>query len=58
VVQVDGKVRDRIEVAPNITEAEAGALAMASPAVIDLLGGSDPARVVVRPPRLVNIVRR
>ena len=39
VVQVNGKVRDRIEVAPSIGEAEAEALALASAAVTDALAG-------------------
>jgi leucyl-tRNA synthetase len=56
VVQVNGKLRDRIEVAPSITEADAEALALASPAVMDALGGLPPRRVIVRPPKLVNIV--
>jgi len=58
VVQVDGKVRDRIEVTADIGEVEAKALAMGSPKVQAVLGGSDPARVVVRVPTLVNIVTR
>ncbi len=56
VVQVDGKVRDRIDVAPELTEDEATALALASTRVQDALGGSPPRRVVARPPRLVNFV--
>jgi leucyl-tRNA synthetase len=56
VVQVNGKVRDRIDVAPDITEEEATRLALASERVAGVLAGSEPARVVARPPRLVNIV--
>ena len=55
VVQVAGKVRDRIEVAPDIAEADARALALASPAVQGYLDG-EPRTVIVRPPKLVNIV--
>jgi leucyl-tRNA synthetase len=57
VVQVDGKLRDRIEVDPDIPEADATALALASPRVIEELGGAEPRRIVARPPRLINIVR-
>jgi leucyl-tRNA synthetase len=57
VIQVDGKVRDRREVPAGIGEKEAVRLALASPKVADLLAGNSPARVVVRPPRLVNVVR-
>jgi leucyl-tRNA synthetase len=56
VVQVNGKLKDRIEVAPDITEADAVALALASPWVVAELGGREPSRIVARPPRLVNIV--
>ena len=57
VVQVDGKVRDRIEVDAGITEQEATALALASEKVVELLAGAPPRRVIARPPRLVNVVR-
>ncbi len=56
VVQVNGKVRDRLEVDPSIGEEEARAVALSSPRVRDALGGGEPKRVVVRPPRLVNVV--
>jgi len=56
VVQVNGKVRDRIEVDPGITEADAEALALASGRVVDALAGRPAQRVVSRPPRLVNVV--
>jgi leucyl-tRNA synthetase len=56
VIQVKGKVRDRLEVAPDTTEAEAIALALASPRVAAELNGAEPKTVIARPPRLVNIV--
>ena len=56
VVQVNGKVRDRIDVDASISEGDAEAAALASTKVIDALGGAAPKRVVVRPPRLVNVV--
>jgi leucyl-tRNA synthetase len=58
VVQVDGKVRDRIEVSADIGEAEARARALASEKVRLQLGGAEPARVIVRVPALVNVVLR
>ncbi len=57
VVQVNGKVRDRIEVVPDITEEAAVALALASPRVVAVLDGAEPSRIIARPPKLVNIVR-
>jgi leucyl-tRNA synthetase len=56
VVQVNGKVRDRIEVHPAVDEAEVERLALASPRVQEQLGGKPPARIVSRPPKLVNVV--
>jgi leucyl-tRNA synthetase len=56
VVQVNGKVRDRIEVDAGISEGDAEEAALASAKVIDALAGAPPKRVVVRPPRLVNVV--
>jgi leucyl-tRNA synthetase len=56
VVQVNGKLRDRIDVAPDISELDAVALALASPRVSNELAGREPSRIVARPPRLVNVV--
>ncbi len=56
VVQVNGKVRGRIEVDPKIDGPEAERLALASPPVVAALDGSPPRRVIVKPPRLVNVV--
>ncbi|WP_419845681.1 leucine--tRNA ligase [Candidatus Poriferisocius sp.] len=56
VVQVNGKVRDRIEVASDIADAEAEALALASERVKGYLDGGEPRRVIARPPKLVNVV--
>jgi leucyl-tRNA synthetase len=56
VVQIHGKVRDRIEVDADISEADAEAVALASPKIVEALDGATPKRVVTRPPRLVNIV--
>ncbi len=56
VVQVDGKVRDRIDVPPTISADDASALALASPKVQAQLAGGVPSKVISRPPKLVNIV--
>ena len=55
VVQVNGKVRDRLEVAADIDEAGAVAAAMASEKVQGFLDG-EPRKVIARPPNLVNVV--
>jgi leucyl-tRNA synthetase len=56
VVQVSGKVKDRIEVERDISERAATEIALASPRVQEALGSASPARVIARPPRLVNII--
>ena len=55
-VQVNGKVRDRITVAADVTEAEATALALASASVQRHLGGNEPRKVIYVAGRLVSIV--
>lgn len=55
VVQVKGKLRDRLEVSPDSSEEELTRLALASPKVQKYLEG-EPRRVIVRAPKLVNIV--
>jgi leucyl-tRNA synthetase len=55
-VQVNGKVRDRIEIAPDADEATARAAAEALPRWADLLGGKEPFRVIYVPGRLLNVV--
>jgi leucyl-tRNA synthetase len=56
VVQVNGKVRDRLEVSPEIAEDELRDLALAAPGAARARAGLGVQRVVVRPPKLVNIV--
>jgi leucyl-tRNA synthetase len=56
VVQIAGKVRERLEVPPAISEDELRALALTSPGVVKALEGRDVRVVIVKPPKLVNIV--
>ncbi len=56
VVQVNGKLRDRVEVDAEITEDEAIAVALASEKIRQLLAGAEPRRLIARPPNLVNVV--
>jgi leucyl-tRNA synthetase len=56
VVQVAGRVRDRLAVPPDIGEDELRRRALAAPAVRAALGDREVARVVVRPPGLVHVV--
>jgi leucyl-tRNA synthetase len=55
-VQVDGKRRGEVALAPDAPEAEALEKATALPAVAKLLGGRAPARVVYRPGVILSLV--
>ena len=56
VIQVKGKVRDRLEVDPDISEAELEKLALEAPGVIRTLDGRGVRKAIVRAPKLVSIV--
>ncbi|MFF5878142.1 leucine--tRNA ligase [Streptomyces californicus] len=56
VVQIKGKVRARLEISPSITDEDLEALALADEAVVAALGGAGIRKVIVRAPKLVNIV--
>jgi leucyl-tRNA synthetase len=57
IIQVDGKLRDRISVPAGISEEEAKSAAMQSEVIQKFLEGAAPRKVIVVPGRLVNIVR-
>jgi leucyl-tRNA synthetase len=56
VVQINGKVRDRLEVPPDISEDDLRELALTAPGIVRTLAGRGIKAVIVRPPKLVNIV--
>jgi leucyl-tRNA synthetase len=56
VVQVQGKVKARLEVSPDISESDLEAAALADEAVRRALDGRPVRKVIVRAPKLVNIV--
>jgi leucyl-tRNA synthetase len=56
IVQVAGKVRDRLDVPPTISEDELRELALASPGLVKALEGREIRAVIVRAPKLVNVV--
>ena len=55
-MQINGKLRDRMLVEPNISDEDAKQLALASAAVQQILEGKPIRKVIVVPGRLVNIV--
>lgn len=55
-VQVNGKVRDRLETAPGRSEAELREAALTLPKVRDHLAGKTVRKVIVVPDRIVNVV--
>jgi len=58
VVQVNGKVRERLQLAPDEAEASATRRALASDKVRGALGDTVPVKVIYVPGRLINIVAR
>jgi len=58
VVQVQGKVRGRLQVSPGISEDELRSRALTEESVVRALAGRDVAKVIIRAPKLVSIVAR
>ncbi|MGE3448323.1 MAG: leucine--tRNA ligase [Microbacteriaceae bacterium] len=58
IVQVDGKVRDKIEVPPTISAEELEALARATPGFARAVGDREIVNVIVRAPRVVNVATK
>ncbi|MEU6404736.1 leucine--tRNA ligase [Streptomyces sp. NPDC046985] len=56
VVQIKGKVKARLEVSPSISEEDLEKTALADERVVAALDGASIRKVVVRAPKLVNIV--
>ncbi|MBA2444869.1 MAG: class I tRNA ligase family protein, partial [Nocardioidaceae bacterium] len=56
VVQVQGKVRAKLQVSPDIDERSLQDLALAEANVIRAIGDSSVRKVIVRAPKVVNIV--
>jgi leucyl-tRNA synthetase len=56
VVQVNGRIRDRLLVSPELPEDELVALARSSERIREYLDGGEPERTVVIPGKLVNFV--
>lgn len=55
VVQIDGKIRGKFEVSPEISEQDMQQQALALPGVVKALDGKTPTRVIVRAPKIVSL---
>ncbi|SDD08905.1 leucyl-tRNA synthetase [Sanguibacter gelidistatuariae] len=56
IIQVQGKVRSRLEVAPDITAEALEAAALADPTLLRFLDGAPIRKLIVKAPKLVNVV--
>jgi len=56
VVQINGKIKDRLDVPPTISDAELEASALALPAIVEALRGATISKIITRAPKIVNIV--
>jgi len=56
VIQINGKIKDRLDVSPSISDGELEAAALALPGIIQALAGATISKVITRAPKIVNIV--
>ncbi len=56
IVQVNGKVRDKLELPIGVSEAEVKAAVLAIPRVASAIGNGEPKKIIYVPGKLVNIV--
>jgi leucyl-tRNA synthetase len=56
VVQVNGKVRDRLQVSADASEEQVREMALASEAVKRHLGGKQPRKIIYVPAKMLSIV--
>jgi leucyl-tRNA synthetase len=56
VIQINGKIKDRMNVSPTISDADFEVAALALPSIVAELNGATPKKVIARAPKLVNIV--
>jgi leucyl-tRNA synthetase len=56
IFQINGKIKNRVEVSPNISDGDLEKLAFADAAVLEELSGAEPKKVITKAPKFVNIV--
>ncbi len=57
IVQVNGKLRNRINLPASVSDEEAKAAALASAPIVAALEGGTPKKVIIVPKKLINIVK-
>jgi leucyl-tRNA synthetase len=56
IFQINGKIKSRVEVSPNITDEALEKMALSDSAIVSDLGGVSPKKVITKAPKFVNIV--
>jgi len=56
IFQVNGKIKSRIDVQPDISDSELEAMALSDPAIKSEIEGIKPKKVITKAPKFVNIV--
>ncbi|MFM8383904.1 MAG: class I tRNA ligase family protein, partial [Actinomycetota bacterium] len=56
IFQVNGKIKNRVEVSPTISDKELEDMALSDSAIRDELNGAAPKKIITKAPKFVNIV--
>ncbi|MFM8694446.1 MAG: class I tRNA ligase family protein, partial [Actinomycetota bacterium] len=56
IFQINGKIKSRVEVSPDVTDEALEKMALSDPAIVSDLGGVNPKKVITKAPKFVNIV--
>ena len=56
IFQINGKIKSRVEVSPDITDEALEKMALSDPALLADLGGVSPNKVITKAPKFVNVV--
>jgi len=56
IFQVNGKIKNRVEVSPTISDKELEDMALSDSAIRDELNGAAPRKIITKAPKFVNIV--
>jgi leucyl-tRNA synthetase len=56
IFQINGKIKSRVDISPDISDADLEAMALNDPEVQAELGAQSPKKVITKAPKFVNIV--